>query len=152
MSDLGTEFQPFLYAPIGEEKNGTTLSVLSALARLGLDPWKQANDWSRLPQQAAVQKLAAVIAALPDGSTPRPPPEVIATRLVALLPALPQIAPPRGVTWHQTAREHLSDASTRRNLIVLIIITALAVQWLAGGNDAPARAEQAPRTPAARSP
>ena len=53
MSELGREFQAFLYAPIGEEENGTTLSVLSALARLGLDPWKQANGW-RTPRPGAI--------------------------------------------------------------------------------------------------
>jgi hypothetical protein len=39
-------FDNFLYAPIGEDKNGMLLSVLSALARQGIDrkyvpvPWE----------------------------------------------------------------------------------------------------------------
>ncbi|MGO9740546.1 MAG: hypothetical protein ACLPN5_03340 [Roseiarcus sp.] len=35
---LGREFDDFLFAPIGEDRNGTTLSVLSALARMEVDP------------------------------------------------------------------------------------------------------------------
>jgi len=34
-----SEFDDFLFAPIGDEKNGMLLSVISALARLDLDPW-----------------------------------------------------------------------------------------------------------------
>jgi hypothetical protein len=37
MSPLGSEFDSFLYAPIGEDGNGMPLSVLSALARLDVD-------------------------------------------------------------------------------------------------------------------
>jgi hypothetical protein len=32
------ELDPFLFAAVGEEVNGIPLSVVSALARLGLDP------------------------------------------------------------------------------------------------------------------
>jgi hypothetical protein len=32
-----SEFDPFLFAPVGEERNGMLLSVLSALARLEVD-------------------------------------------------------------------------------------------------------------------
>jgi hypothetical protein len=35
---IGPEFDEFLGAPISEDRNGTTLSVLSALARLDVDP------------------------------------------------------------------------------------------------------------------
>jgi hypothetical protein len=34
-----SEFNDFLFAFVGEEKSGLQLTVLSALARLGLDPW-----------------------------------------------------------------------------------------------------------------
>ena len=42
VSRLGSEFDDFLYAPIGEDRNGMLLSVLSALARLDIDPWQEA--------------------------------------------------------------------------------------------------------------
>lgn len=41
---IGPEFDKFLCASIGEDRNGTMLSVLSALARLDVDPWQEAAD------------------------------------------------------------------------------------------------------------
>jgi hypothetical protein len=41
-SPLGSEFDGFLYARIGEDSNGMLLSVLAALARLDVDPWEEA--------------------------------------------------------------------------------------------------------------
>jgi hypothetical protein len=38
----GSDFDAFLFAPVGEERNGMLLSVLSALARLDVDPWQEA--------------------------------------------------------------------------------------------------------------
>jgi hypothetical protein len=36
--NLGAQFNDFLFAPIDEDANGSLLSVLSALARLDVDP------------------------------------------------------------------------------------------------------------------
>jgi hypothetical protein len=43
---VGSEFNDFLYAPIGVERNEMPLSVLSALARLNIDPWGEAAELS----------------------------------------------------------------------------------------------------------
>ena len=43
------------------------LSVLSALTRLNLDPWKEAVELSELPKDTATQRLATLIARLPGG-------------------------------------------------------------------------------------
>ena len=48
ISYLGSEFDDFLFAPIGEERNGMPLSVVSALARSDLDPWQEAAQLARL--------------------------------------------------------------------------------------------------------
>ena len=61
-----SEFDAFLFAHIGEEKNGMLLSVLSALARLDLDPWREAAELARTPQQTARQRLTSLIEALPN--------------------------------------------------------------------------------------
>ena len=81
-----SEFDAFLFAPIGEDKNGMLLSVLSALARLDVDPWQEAAKLARLPGETATQTLASLIRALPDGSLAYPDPGTIAARLIALLP------------------------------------------------------------------
>jgi len=83
---LGPEFDDFLFAPIGEDRNGMLLSVLSALARLDVDPWQEAAKLARLPVEAAARRLAGLLAGLPDGATTHPDPGPTATRLIALLP------------------------------------------------------------------
>ncbi len=92
---LGPEFDDFLYASIDEPRNGKLLSVLSALTRLDVDPWREAAKLARLPKEAATQRLAALIAALPDEPSAHRSAGTIAARLIALLPrgAGPIIAP-----------------------------------------------------------
>lgn len=83
---IHSEFNEFLFASIGEEKNGIHLTVLSALARLGIDPWGEAARLSDLPKETAVLALAAEIAALPEGDWKACDSGAIAARLVNCLP------------------------------------------------------------------
>jgi hypothetical protein len=62
------EFDAFLSAPVGEDTDGAGLSVMSALARIGLDPWSEAARLSDLPREAAVEALAVTLGKLPAGS------------------------------------------------------------------------------------
>jgi hypothetical protein len=84
---LQSEFNDFLYAPIGEEGNDAPLTVLSALARLGIDPWQESARLARLSRDLATQSLTSMIAKLPDGRWAQSDAGAIAARLVALLPA-----------------------------------------------------------------
>lgn len=81
-----SEFNEFLFASIGEEKTGSDLTVLSALARLGLDPWKEAARLTALPKEAATSALTATIARLPEGAWKASESRLIAVRLVDFLP------------------------------------------------------------------
>lgn len=62
------EFDAFLSAPVGEDADGVGLTVMSALARIGLDPWSEAARLSDLPHDAAVEALAVTLGRLPAGS------------------------------------------------------------------------------------
>lgn len=70
------------------------LSVLSALARLDVDPWQEASALAGLPTEIATKRLASMIAAIPGWLSAPPDPGAIAARLIALLPgvASPKIA------------------------------------------------------------
>ena len=83
---IGSEFDEFLCAPIGEDRNGTMLSVLSALARLDVDPWQEATSLARMPKEAAAVRLSALIDALPPEPASAIPSKTSAADLVALLP------------------------------------------------------------------
>ena len=76
-----------MYAPIGAERNDSVLSVLSALARTGIDPWQEAARLAQLSKALATQRLTAIIAGLPDGQWAQAETGAIAARLIELLPA-----------------------------------------------------------------
>ena len=86
---LGREFDDFLFAPIGEERNGTTLSVLSALARFDVDPWQETASLAGMPKERATERLAALIAATSADVATGQAAATIAARLIALLPLRP---------------------------------------------------------------
>lgn len=81
-----SEFNDFLFALVGEEKSGSQLTVLSALTRLGLDPWGEAARLSKMTTKAATSALAAKIAVLPEGDWKASDARSIARRLVDQLP------------------------------------------------------------------
>jgi hypothetical protein len=79
------EFDDFLYAAIGADRNEMPLTVLSALSRLDVDPWEEAAELSELPKDTAAQRLASLIARLPGGRWAQDA-TAIADRLIELLP------------------------------------------------------------------
>jgi hypothetical protein len=91
---LGAEFDPFLFAPVGCDRSGAPLSVVSALARLDLDAWAEAAALARLPTDVAVGKLAGMLRKFTEIPQIAQDPTGISARLVALLPdrALPRIS------------------------------------------------------------
>ena len=80
------EFDNFLYAAIGSDKDEMPLSVLSALARLNIDPWEEAAELSELPKIPAIHRLASLITQLQDGRWIQADSRTIAVRLIELLP------------------------------------------------------------------
>jgi hypothetical protein len=88
-----TTLNPFLFATIGEEANGSSLTILSLLARLGKDPWDEAAAWSRVPKEAAVRALADSISQMPPNRHVLEDVDRTASRLVAMLPGT---AEPKG--------------------------------------------------------
>jgi hypothetical protein len=92
VSFFRSEFDDFLYAAIGADRNESPLSVLSALARLDLDPWREAAELSQLPKGVAAARLERLIARLPRGRWDEADLGAIADRLIALLPGLPAAA------------------------------------------------------------
>jgi hypothetical protein len=81
-----SDLNDFLFAVIGQEASGLELSVMSALAREGLDPWQEGMRLARLPLPSAIDELARMIAAMPASLWPQPVATEVATRLVRLLP------------------------------------------------------------------
>src|SRR5476649_2153713 len=112
-----SEFDDFLFAPIGDERNGMLLSVISALARLDLDPWLEAASLARMPKETATERMTSLISALPDRTSAHPDPEAIAARLVALLPRPGASSAPQ--------REPLLTRSAATKTRIIIFVTLM---------------------------
>jgi hypothetical protein len=119
---IGPEFDEFLCAPIGEDRNGTMLSVLSALARLDVDPWQEATNLARMPREAAVVRLNALIDALPHEPASALPSKTSAADLVALLP--------KGKNSNVRPRDRVFEATSLRQTQILVAFGAFAMMML----------------------
>jgi hypothetical protein len=125
---LGSEFDKFLFAPIGEDRNEMPLSVLSALARLDIDPWQEAAELARLPRETATQRLASSIAALRDGPSAFLEHGPIAARLIALLPRQASSRIPS----HRTLLEADEVTKFRAGLCMfaVFLVFTFVAQWI----------------------
>ncbi len=146
---LGREFDNFLFAPLGDDQNGPPLSVVSALARLDVDPWKEALSLARMPRDQAKERLTSLIASLPNGSTASQPPKAIAARLIALLPQAGKFNTAAPATLSRVAPIPHSRLFVGLGVLALLavgyfIFMARATNAPGGVADAPAAATNEP--------
>ena len=128
-STLGSEFDDFLFAAIGEATNGMPLSVVSALARMDLDPWHEAASLAAMSVETATGKLTSLLAALPDPALRRLEPGITAARLVALLPQRPDPNARSSAAAVATLAMTHSPARMRAILVALYIILLLGARF-----------------------
>jgi hypothetical protein len=84
---LSTEFDPFLSSPLWLDRNESPLSVMSALARLDIDPWQEAASLATLSKGAAITRLSTLLGPLPGAPSTKPDREGLCQRALGLLPA-----------------------------------------------------------------
>ena len=120
-TDAPAPLEAFLSAGLGEEPNGMTLSVVSALARLDLDPYREAARLAALPRRDAATSLARLVARLHLTG-----PSVDKARITSLIQLLPK---PRTESHGPNVRSR-GPTRLRRAQIGLIIVLAAAVAYL----------------------
>jgi hypothetical protein len=108
---LHSDLNDFLFALVGEEQNGMPLNVVSALTRLGVDPWEEGARLAALPKIGAVEALTPMIARLSVGRSHPSDDLVVSRRLVELLPARGRAASP--------GPQHTTAKNTRYWCVVL---------------------------------
>ena len=146
-SRLGSTFDSFLFAPIGDDGNGLPLSVVSAIARMDLDPWQEAATLAGLPADTAARKLATIFSVLPDQSLCGQDRETVAARLIALLPR-PRSSLVRSTASLAGVRAVISSRlSTSVLLFSLYMLVLLASQFLMTRHDSPAPGADTHATP-----
>jgi hypothetical protein len=131
---LRPDLDKFLFAAVGPEREGIPLSMVSALTRLGLDPWDEAGRLSSLGKREAVEQLARLLAELPGTSRPLAEAREIADRAVEQLPKYdnsPSPQPPqarRAYRWPTLPRQ-----SQFLTFCVVVAAAALVSIFLHGG-------------------
>jgi hypothetical protein len=120
---LAPQFDDFLFAPIGEERNGMLLSVISALARLDLDPWQEATNLAQLPGTTATRRLASLIESLPDRPSTHLDAATTAARLIAHLPRrIGSIAPSTETPLRVGIPAMLQSQTARYIALILMVL------------------------------
>lgn len=142
---LAPEFDNFLFALIGEERNGMLLSVVSALARLNLDPWQEAANMAQLPRTTAARRLASLIAALPDTPSTLLTPGANAARLIAHLPRrIGLTAPSAAVSRNVSIPAVMRSRAFRYAALILMVVVLGGVSIAASQRSTAAHDVDAP--------
>jgi hypothetical protein len=97
-------YTPFLFTVVGTERHdarnsGEEITVLTALSRIGVDPWQEAARLAELPRVEAAASLAATFIDLPDTHWTLGDAEGTAQRIVDTLPELTYRAPAALGSW-----------------------------------------------------
>lgn len=116
--------QAFLYADVGTEPNGSTLTMLSVLARLGEDPWAQAASWAAMPKAVAIDNLSRSIAQMGLMPAALTDSREIAARLVEFLPATSRTVIP-------AASDGATPAMPNGQLAMMLLCGIATWAWLA---------------------
>jgi hypothetical protein len=101
---LDSRYDEFLFAEVGEQANGMPMSMASAFARLGLDPWEEAARLAALPASAARVALAEMVAHMSDVALGAAESAKLVADLTPLLSRRGQVSTeavpvPRAVWW-----------------------------------------------------
>jgi hypothetical protein len=120
---LSPRYNDFLFAPICKEANGMHLSVLSALARLNLDPWEEATHLAAMPKADARRALVSTLDLVSGRSWSPSEAEKTAERLVRLLPEQRGDATP-------AAKDITGVLAQRTNYWLVLMFIAMAISFL----------------------
>jgi hypothetical protein len=89
-SSLPARYDAFLFAQVCDEANGAHLSVISALARMNVDPWDEATRLAAMPKAIAEKTLLSILELVSENSWKSTEAKAIVARLVHLLPQAAQ--------------------------------------------------------------
>jgi hypothetical protein len=131
---LRPDLDKFLFAAVGAEENGIPLSMVSALTRLGLDPWEEAGRLSSLAKREAVEQLARLIAELPDTRRPMAEARDLACGLVDQLPKHNSEHPPAAqIQLRQLSRWPSVPKRSQFLIFCLVVAAAALVSFMLHG-------------------
>ena len=119
----GSDYDAFLFARAGDDRNGAAVTVLSVLARLDLEPWTEAQELARLGRDDAQVRLTNHFRAITDVPALALASERRAAKLVLLLPKCAPLSVPNSL---ETSTKILSTPSIFWTMMVLVGVAVLA--------------------------
>ena len=140
---LRTDLNEFLFSPIANDANGMHLTVLSALARSGVDPWDEAARLAALTREGATQKIVQMLGEIPNGPAPGDQTASMAAKLVAQLhsPSAPKLkpvtatgTPPRGDELPRLSFSALPGRIKSTIYVLVALIVMVIVYRVLGGS------------------
>ena len=141
---LNPKFDDFLFASIGRQENDMPLSVASALARLGADPWVEAERLARLPRQLATEALVSMILKSSPARVEPADAPTIAARIMLLLPSGVEVPPTLRSGPAAPARGRLIKALLLLSLIYVAFAALNLLTDLRQAPEAPIITEETP--------
>jgi hypothetical protein len=125
---LRSDLNDFLFTPIADDLNGMHLTMLSALARSGVDPWEEAAVLRTLSREDATERLVHMLAGVPNGPSPGDATATLAALLIGQLHS-PSKAPP-GRKSSTTVMPAGGEESPLRSFVALPKPVRLAIYSL----------------------
>ena len=111
------------------------LSVLSALARMNVDPWEEATKLAAMPRALAQSTLISTLDLLSGRSWKLAEAEVVVERLIQLLPQ-------GGETAESSAGEIAGVRAQQTNYWLVWLVFAMAISFLSPHHPATTDADQ----------
>ena len=126
------EFERFLSTPVGEDRNGYLVTMLSTFARLDLDPWDETAELFIMGREAARLRLGKTLSRFRDVPALGNDHEEVAQRLSLLLPTRPS---PRSPKRSGAAATTGRPPPTGTIWTILAIIFVLLQMLFVGGSE-----------------
>lgn len=119
----GSDYDAFLFAELGEDRTGAAVTVLSALARLDLEPWTEARELACLGREDALVRLTTHFEAITDIPALALASQSRAAKLVSLLPKHAPLRVPKSLEAGTNNFPKLSMSWTTMALIGAVVLT-----------------------------
>ena len=121
----GSDYDAFLFAEWGVDKTGAAVTVLSALARLDLEPWTEARELARLGREDAQIRLTTHFEAIADIPALALASEGRAAKLILLLPKRAPLRVSNSLEAGTSNFPKLSISWTTVALVGVVVLTWL---------------------------
>lgn len=131
----GNDFDRFLYACVGEDRNGNVVTVLSALARLGFDPWRETSELGALSAGAARARLSSTLSRFQDVPALSLEHASIAQELTGLLPERSAPVVSKFLGSRASEKPPVSFGAVFAILMILLVLMRIFVPGVSGSGE-----------------